>query len=1307
MKASDLLSAIEEASLRPLLVEVALRERKLLQEHEQRHQQAFEDGLVNFNLDFNRSSRCYDQHSEDGCDGFAPDGGEGGEGPDVGERNAVRRDDGPVIKTTVAPMAPSNLGEPTATTTSSGSGERCSGTSQGQRRADSSRTGAPSPKRATTTTKQREESRSDHTGRRERDGPHHRRKGAKKEASLKDETWEQVRHVTRHSAPCRASWSTCIRLVDYLWRMARFGLPRPFDCILTCPVFSFCHVGPKSFDALQLLARAASIAALSLTESEHSEMLRLASILLLGFLLPHSTGNPAKLLRHALRRKAPVHRGFEPGDVHRTAKFDPTRYVLDMTLEERMEQSVQVWESNEHGELGSDDEIHDEALDAAFHGFVSNGLKPLLEARPLPVADCDLVTVIAMAIHPMPQPELNPITNRMLNQGNSAIWKRTKALMSAPHACQFQIHYENRRAMVRLVREALRLPALPEISDSPTHCLLHGPVPHLRAALRAFGRGTARSADDVLCAHAALVNIAIDANHPRILDEEWTYQLHTLAEDRSGRMLLRDEPDCFALGHGPVTLSASAPPVPLCLYTARGVLLSEFLARLSRSSSTAASKERLAFLSRAARSLSDAIEWQVDCWIQPSDDTENPRNSEDDAPPIVVPEHPAELLAALVSIAASLLMYLPLPESGEKNDGDDDEEEEPFTTLSDTCTHLLCHSNLSVAQAASEVVKRSLSRRIQDRQALLLFKVLQNFVERSLIVVPVPETRFLDPVVAIACHGSPAFAHALVRYLLKTLGEPIKEEMHRDVLCRFLSVASANNPLAVNKTKDDILTLLSNPSIAGRSKLQLISCTLSLRHARFFGDESQAAEALLVRESLHGCTSATHWDAYRLACHAMRTGNFATAADSYHSLLLLPTLSEQQYMWTAALESVAAAESMLVKDGATGIPPATVQLRSSLSHLHSFERMADEGANISVAFQRRYLLLRLEFLDLATVFRQLTMEMRLTGSGPNKRTRPFVHVQNVAKAFLALSGRYVKLNQRHGLAFQSAQSSSALRLLEIACLFMSQAVLSCFADTLPPSMNRVVFTPSLLDSTERHPLAMLMRRLHELVLVPMGTTQMDRLLRAAATLELIDGVLLVPSPFCSDFTLPTPKCVTCHLRLAQDPDEHREFTNDPGLLADDDRPPPPVIESAPSLCFTVICSGHVTTRDCHLRDPVWEVLVRYRITHRGPLEESDDNGGGGTGGIVDDTKSDGAPADASIPNPVTFFSEVRITDPVVIPLSSQGRFYASLLCPPIADEGLFALEVEVTCRDSSGREWDVHLDEGSRPQISIRTCRSR
>jgi hypothetical protein len=213
MKVSDLLSAIEDACLRPLLVEVALRERKLLEEHERQHLRAFEDGLSNLNV--NRGNGYYDHRSEDGYDGFGQRGGEGGEGPDEDDRNAVLRDDGSAIKTTVAPAAPSSSVDPTATTTSSRPGDRCSGTSQGQRRTNSSRTRATSPKRATVTTKL-EESRPDHTGRCERDVPHHKRKGIKKEAMIKDETWEQVRRATRRSIQWRASWSTCIRLVDYL-----------------------------------------------------------------------------------------------------------------------------------------------------------------------------------------------------------------------------------------------------------------------------------------------------------------------------------------------------------------------------------------------------------------------------------------------------------------------------------------------------------------------------------------------------------------------------------------------------------------------------------------------------------------------------------------------------------------------------------------------------------------------------------------------------------------------------------------------------------------------------------------------------------------------------------------------------------------------------------------------------------------------------------------------------------------------------------------------------------------------------------
>lgn len=171
MKASDLLSALEEACLRPLFVEIALRERKVLEEHEQRHLQAFEDGLNRF--------KFVVPNIHDDADGTIQDSAEAGEGPaDDEDRSIVRRADITSVKTEPTPSA-SSLSDPNATSTVTPPvrGER-TGTFQAQQRADSSKSRAASPKKATTNNVA--ESRSSNAGRSERD--------------IKDETWEQVRH---------------------------------------------------------------------------------------------------------------------------------------------------------------------------------------------------------------------------------------------------------------------------------------------------------------------------------------------------------------------------------------------------------------------------------------------------------------------------------------------------------------------------------------------------------------------------------------------------------------------------------------------------------------------------------------------------------------------------------------------------------------------------------------------------------------------------------------------------------------------------------------------------------------------------------------------------------------------------------------------------------------------------------------------------------------------------------------------------------------------------------------------------------
>lgn len=1101
------------------------------------------------------------------------------------------------------------------------------------------------------------------------------------------------------------------------------------------------------------------------TDAEHEEILRLASVLLLGYLLPHSTGTSAHLLRHA------PHRTLLGRDLAAAAaaagrtqplgeRFDPTRYLASMCLEERLEQSV-LWWSSCDAVLNDDMQLQDEAVELAFHGFLWNGLAPLLRSRPLPVAECPLLTVLAMAIHPLPglDPNLNPITHRHLNQTNSRLWQRTKALMTrTPHASQFHIHDGNRYALIELLRSSLRLPALLEASEHPTTLLLHGSVPHLRASIRSWARGFASTAREAHAAHSVLAhNLAVDTQHLKIVEEEWNYLLRSLAEDRNVG-------DLTAVQDATQTSDddehASSQP-STCMYTARGRLLSEFLARLYMSPASA--QRMRAFLSRAVRSLTDAIEWQIDCWVEHrderggelvADNRTHPTSAMQDAPESeksadvvssALPEHPPQLLAALVSVATTLIRVLPLKgdhdvKGSTIDDGEDDDD--PFTTLNVSSIQLLGHPNLDIALAASELVTVSWSRSFNEGHAALLLKVLRQTLLSSHNELDVRYARIFDPVVAIACQRSSAFAHTLCRTLFKVVGDRSGAEERREQLIRLISVVSANHPIAASKSSDEISSLVTSTSVDRGGKLHLVASILSLRHARFFGPDSQIIE----RNSL---TLGTSWDVYRLACHALRTGNPSVASEMFRSVLRVASLSETHYLWLSALEALANADSYLIKKGAIGLPFATVKLRSSLALLKGFESLGSVSTRCSIRFQAHYLLLRLDFLDLVTVFRQLTKEMRLTASPPQKNTRPLVHVRNVARAFVALSGRYVELHRQNGLAFHSTQSGAALKLWYCASLFMGQAVISCFSDALPASMNSNVFAPSLLDGSEKHPMSLLMRRLHDLVLESMDAS-VEPLIRAAATLELIDGMLLVPAPFCADFLHPTPKLVPGRLVLTPSPDE--QLRESPQMDRDADHQQPVVVEGSPSLSFTVVCSGRVFLEDILSKHrqvvrrlSCWELRIRYRISYSGPLSLStnDDVDDGGVvgednteeaaatedpsverGGSSRATSKDGLSIPAQPPSVLSSQSDTLAvtvpthsnvlcsSSPVAISLYPDGSFYVPILFPPLVEEGLYELQVMLSLLDYNGQEWRVSLldlndGESASGSIPIRISRGR
>jgi hypothetical protein len=171
MKASDLISAIEEACFRPLFVEIALHERILLEEHEQQHLQAFEPQFGN-RLTVNDRRRlavggaAFNRRDDGSAHGGAGD--HDGKGADDGDRSGARRDEGSASKAAPAPPPSVRVEQKDSRSTS-------------QRQNEAAKSRVAATKKALQTS----------TGTNERD--EHQKARAKKETPLKEMSWEQVR----------------------------------------------------------------------------------------------------------------------------------------------------------------------------------------------------------------------------------------------------------------------------------------------------------------------------------------------------------------------------------------------------------------------------------------------------------------------------------------------------------------------------------------------------------------------------------------------------------------------------------------------------------------------------------------------------------------------------------------------------------------------------------------------------------------------------------------------------------------------------------------------------------------------------------------------------------------------------------------------------------------------------------------------------------------------------------------------------------------------------------------------------------
>ncbi|KAL3916252.1 MAG: hypothetical protein SGILL_005262, partial [Bacillariaceae sp.] len=433
-----------------------------------------------------------------------------------------------------------------------------------------------------------------------------------------------------------------------------------------------------------------------MTEIEHGKFTKMAANLLLGFLLPQSSGNEFFLLQNLSSKrlkksnkdmageKDPEKRisGVQAAD-YVPEKADMSDYLIEMDLEERLETCPHRYNPDEFGEF---DTIVFEPLETAFQSFLQHGLAPFLSRRPAHTTEVDLFHILAMAIHPQPSEQCIHATASSLEKKQSISWERTKRLMSSLTPHSFNVNYRHRLQIVRLVSDFLTLPPYNNKRSALDAPLFEGVLPHLRASLYAFGMA-AISPMDAHVAQCGMVSLAIQASIGDVVKEEWNRLCHRMVDDRTNypgcsqpsqqsTILSPRNPSTFT---GAFSLLSDVKDEHFCPHRARGDLLRDFLTRSGEARQFADND----FLQYALGSLTDAIEMQVDLWSKEDaeENDEDKQNSEDadatmkDDKDVTSTNVPPCVLASFLN-AAKYLFYFLLPIKPEPKDKVESKEEE-------------------------------------------------------------------------------------------------------------------------------------------------------------------------------------------------------------------------------------------------------------------------------------------------------------------------------------------------------------------------------------------------------------------------------------------------------------------------------------------------------------------------------------------------------------------------------------------------------------------------------------------------------
>jgi hypothetical protein len=1018
---------------------------------------------------------------------------------------------------------------------------------------------------------------------------------------------------------------------------------------------------------MQLLDEATALIPYFSTDN-HGELLRLCSIFLLAYLLPYSSGMDYHFTKD-------ITTNF---DSKGAETFSIEDYLIQMTLEERLEKVGLLSMTNIR--YGSDDftTVTDQDVDIAF-GNLLERISTVLQLRPANSHQVDLLHLFAMMIHPCHSRPFKIQPIQLSTVENSPAWAKAVRLMENSISLQFQIHYGHRRQIVKMMSQCILIQrGIPHYTP-----LYAGALPHLFSSLHNFCCTASEDLHDAHDSLKAIVSIAVQCRANDCENEDEFGVVRSMYNWLIDQMMEK-RIDSICTGHC-IGVDTAGPTgiLPLknncceyCPYIACGEVLSDLIVLACQSK-----LENSEFLrSFISTSLAELIEWQVDHWMGYQDDV-SPDKSRSGFSPC--------LMASLLVAAKQVFYFLPTSTSSKGHEGTlDSVDPEGLMILSSIS--LLRHSDPKIVAASSELLIQAFSAEKYGKIDQFTSSLCEN-ISCSVFQQSVAEPSLVSLVSIISGKSSKAavklFDFALTRlsHYDKDADGAVGQQLvipPTDVIISWFVVIAINCPQAASKYHKQLVQLIADDALSFEARCHVLKALLYRRHTHYFQKEVDLSACAAVDKFLLP-ESGNFWLHYKIGSHAAVSGNFGLAQNTFRQILdKCDSLDTKQYLWISTLEVVSSAEALLTEvklkqSSAMGIPAASSKLYSAVSYVETLRKTCSRWKD-GAAFQMRFLLLRLDFLDLVTLLRHLTRERRLTRTSPAKSTRSELHVRNVARRFEALACRYHELYRHYGMCFRHSQSITSLAMLQSLSSFMAAATRVCFFDVFTTVKSPAIATSFVkVDDNVIHPMASLLRQLFTLVIQPMAAVEViDNRIRAAATLELIDGVLLVPFPIPRDFFVPRPSCIP-EVLISADPNPM--FRSCDETLS--------TIQAAPAIGFSFYVSGRLSTQYLNRsKAPTWTILLWFKFKYVGPavLDDSDN---------IDNTAEDNLSNDDETLYSDIQAGEAHIPDlsgisPVVSSISRNGRFFFEVECPPFTMEGQFLLCSQLGCRDVNGYDWE-------------------